>query len=163
MTIELLREKLWQSYFAADVNVRYWKMYGDRAQLVERSIKSILALASVMSAAAFCIADKWHGFATLMAVVSGVIATVFVPVFGLDGVAQKIIRIRNRWIDVRLAYESLREEAWESPDAADKIGKKFARWQEADKELEQEHEWLPVSEKFRTKATVESETILTNV
>lgn len=151
MEHDVFRQKLWQAYYLADFNVRFWLLYESRVGWISKCTKAILALASVFSVVAFMSSIGDDKLVISLAVLSGLISSVFIPAFGLEGFLGKVIGIRNRWIDVRNGFESIWDEI-DSSDDLPRLKKEFVRWNKIDTELEQSSDWLPKPSKMLIRA-----------
>lgn len=159
MTKEVFRTKTWDALFLAKFNINFWSSYEAIAAVITYSVRSLLMLGSVFSVVAFMTWKDGERVILALSVITGLISSVIIPGFGLEGFLQKVIGIRKRWIDIRNGLESVWEEIDSSSDIK-KLQKDFNRWKDVITELEQFGDWLPKTRKLHDKAYKRTEDAL---
>lgn len=94
----------------ADINVRYWKMYETRADAAEKIGKVILGISNIMSLLAWALDKKYLPVATATSAFTALWICVIWPALGLNSYSKQIVGVRNRWIDLRDAFEQIWDE-----------------------------------------------------
>ena len=75
---------------------RYWHRLYERAFYLELIIRAVLTVAGVGSIVALASGSTSWGWATL-AIISLIVSHVILPVFKLDGIANKISKVHQQW------------------------------------------------------------------
>ena len=155
MTKEQFREKIWDARFEADYQVRYWALYEYWVNWFQSVIRVILGLSGAASLTGLFFAPEYQFPAAVVGAVAALVATVIMPAFKWDTLEERIIGVRNAWIDVRSGYELVWDDSEDEEIA--KLERQFRVWAERQKEIERRSVGLRVVKRFQNKAYQESE------
>lgn len=150
-----LRKQVWESYYIAYLNAVYFKYYHMRVETGARIGRAFLAVASAVSLLGLFISNQYQLTFGVIGTLAGLVTTVLVPAFKLEGYAQTLIGIRNRWIDARDGLGGVWNELQSTRDL-DAVGTDLKRWQKIAQELEKDDGWFPESSNLRVIATRET-------
>ena len=155
MTQEQFREKVWKALFEADYHVRYWTHYKFWVAYIYAGVKIILGLASAAALMGLWLDPKYQYNAAAFGAVAALFATIIIPAFNWDSIEERIIGIRNAWIDVRCGYELVWEEI--EDETQNRLDKQFRVWISRQNEIERRHMDVPHIQRLQEKAYAESE------
>jgi hypothetical protein len=117
--------------------------------------KSLLAIASALALLGLFVSHEYQLTCGLIGTLAGLVTTVLVPAFKLEGYTQTLVGIRNRWIDARDGIADVWAELQYSKDLS-AVSNDLKRWQKISQELEKDDGWFPEARKLRDQATIET-------